>query len=120
MGASGAGKTTILNLIPRFFDATSGKILINGTDIKDFTLESLRRHLSYVGQDIILFDDTIRNNILYGNPNASEKDIIKAAKAAAADDFIKDLENGYDTFVGERGLKSQEVNVKESQYQEPY
>ncbi len=105
VGASGAGKTTILNLIPRFFDATSGQILINGTDIKDFTLESLRRHLSYVGQDIILFDDTIRNNILYGNPNASEKDIIKAAKAAAADDFIKDLENGYDTFVGERGLK---------------
>lgn len=105
VGASGAGKTTILNLIPRFFDTISGQILINGTDIKDFTLESLRRHLSYVGQDIILFDDTIRNNILYGNPNASEKEIIKAAKAAAADDFIKDLENGYDTFVGERGLK---------------
>ena len=105
VGPSGAGKSTILNLIPRFYDVDSGRITIDGTDIQDVTFESLRGAMALVSQEITLFDDTIRANIAYGRPDASEDEIIKAAKNAAAHDFIMEMPVGYDTYVGERGTK---------------
>jgi ATP-binding cassette, subfamily B, bacterial MsbA len=105
VGPSGGGKTTILNLIPRFYDASSGKVTIDGTDVRDVTLASLRDHVALVTQEPFLFDDTIRANIAYARPEASEEQIIEAAKAAAAHDFISALPDGYDTVVGEAGAR---------------
>lgn len=105
VGPSGAGKSTILNLIPRFYDVDGGTITIDGSDVRDVTFKSLRGCMALVSQEITLFDDTVRANIAYGRPGASEEDIIAAAKNAAAHDFIISMPEGYDTFVGERGTK---------------
>ena len=105
VGPSGAGKSTILNLIPRFYDVDSGIIKIDGIDVRDATLDSLRGNIALVSQEITLFDDTVRANIAYGRPDASEKEITQAAKNAAAHEFIEAMSNGYDTYVGERGTK---------------
>ena len=105
VGPSGAGKTTVLNLIPRFYDVDGGSVSIDGQDIRDVTMVSLRAHIALVSQEIGLFDDTVRANILYGRPGASDGDIIEAAKHAAAHEFIMGLPNGYDTRVGGGGLK---------------
>jgi len=104
VGSSGAGKSTLVHLIPRFFDVTGGRILIDGHDVRDVTLASLRRQIGIVTQDTILFNDTARNNIAYGQPHVSDKAVIDAAKAALAHDFIQRLPEGYDTIIGERGL----------------
>lgn len=103
LGAPGSGKSTIVNLIPRFYDVTGGRVTIDEEDIREFTLESLRRNVGMVQQDIFLFDATIRDNIAYGVSNASEEDIINAAKIAQLHDQIMSFANGYDTWVGERG-----------------
>ncbi|RZI46407.1 ABC transporter ATP-binding protein [Candidatus Finniella inopinata] len=105
VGASGAGKSTIINLIPRFYDITSGQILIDGHDVRSVTLRDLRRQIALVSQEIALFDLTIADNIAYGNPNASLDDIHQAAKAAAAAEFIEKLPDRYNTFVGENGVR---------------
>ncbi len=104
VGKSGSGKTTIMNLIPRFFDVTSGQVLLNGQDVRDMTKASLRKNISLVSQDITIFDDTVWANIGYGREGAFQDEIIKAAIAAEADDFIRDLPNGYDTKLGEDGI----------------
>lgn len=103
LGATGSGKTTIINLIPRFYDISEGQILIDGHEVRDVTLESLRKQIGIVLQETTLFSGTIRENIAFGRPDASEEDVIAAAKAAAADDFIISFPQGYDTPVGERG-----------------
>ena len=105
VGQSGAGKSTIISLIPRFYDSQSGKILIDGQNIYDVNLFSLRKNISLVSQDVILFDDTVRSNILYANPNATEDQIYDACKLAAAEEFIIKLPDGYDTKIGENGVK---------------
>jgi subfamily B ATP-binding cassette protein MsbA len=105
VGTSGAGKTTLLNLLPRFYDPTSGVIRIDGIDVKQVTFKSLRRQIGLVSQDVILFDDTIRNNIAYGAPKATEAEIIHAARAAHAHEFVMKTPMGYDTPIGERGLR---------------
>lgn len=105
VGPSGSGKTTAMNLIPRFYDVGAGAVLIAGKDVRDLTLKSLRRHISLVSQDITIFNATARENIVYGRPGASEEEIINAAKAAAAHDFIMELPEGYDTQLGEQGVK---------------
>lgn len=105
VGPSGGGKTTILNLIPRFYDATAGKVTIDGVDIRDVTLASLRAQIALVTQEPFLFDDTIRANIAYARPDASQAEIETAARAAAAHDFILSLPAGYDTLVGEAGAR---------------
>ncbi|WP_241503783.1 ABC transporter ATP-binding protein [Ferruginivarius sediminum] len=105
VGASGAGKSTVLNLIPRFFDVTGGAVTIDGQDVRDVTLHSLRDSLALVSQEVMLFDDTVRANIAYGRPDASSADIESAARAAGADDFIAALPEGYDTLVGPRGTR---------------
>ena len=105
VGMSGAGKSTVLNLIPRFYDIDTGKISIDGTDIRDVTLRSLRDAIALVSQEIILFDDTIRSNIAYGRQDASEDEIISAAKNASAHEFIMNMPDGYNTYVGEHGTK---------------
>jgi subfamily B ATP-binding cassette protein MsbA len=105
VGSSGAGKTTLVNLIPRFFDVTSGAIKIDGHDIRDVTLASLRAQIGVVTQETILFNDTVRNNVAYGQPHVTEEAVIEAAKAALAHDFILRLPEGYDTMIGERGLR---------------
>ncbi len=105
VGSSGAGKSTILNLIPRFYDVDSGAVRIDGMDVRDATFASLRRAIGLVSQEIILFDDTARANIAYGKLGASEDEIIAAAKAAGAHDFIMELPQGYDTQVGQRGVR---------------
>ncbi len=104
-GMSGGGKTTLVNLIPRFYDVTEGRILIDGRDIRDVSIESLRSQIAIVTQQTILFNDTIRNNIAYGDIRKSEEDIIRAAKAANAHDFIMKLPDGYDAIIGEQGVK---------------
>ncbi len=101
VGSSGAGKTTLVNLLPRFYDVSAGRVLIDGHDVRDLRLESLRKQIAVVTQDVILFDDTIRANIAYGDPVASEDAIKRAAKAALVDDFVND----YDAGIGERGLR---------------
>ncbi|MBO6158867.1 MAG: ABC transporter ATP-binding protein [Firmicutes bacterium] len=105
VGSSGGGKTTICNLIPRFYDLTSGKILIDGQDIKEVTLKSLRQSIGMVQQDVYLFSGTIRENIAYGRQGATEEEILEAARLAGATEFIDKLEHGLDTYVGERGVK---------------
>ena len=105
VGHSGAGKSTIINLLPRFYDPQNGSIRIDGQNIKDVSLSSLRKHLSMVSQDVILFDDTIKNNIAYAKQSASMEDIANACKFAAADEFIEKLPNGYDTLIGENGIR---------------
>ncbi len=105
VGPSGAGKSTVLNLIPRFYDVTQGAVRVDGIDVRDLTFASLRGAMALVSQEVTLFDDTIRANIAYGRAGASEDDIIQAAKNAAAHDFIMDLPGGYDTVVGEQGVK---------------
>lgn len=105
VGPSGGGKTTLCNLIPRFYDVTGGRISIDGTDIRHFTLKSLRRNIGIVQQDVYLFSGTVMENILYGEPNASKEEAVEAAKKAGAHEFIMELKDGYDTYVGERGVK---------------
>ena len=104
LGTTGSGKTTLVNLIPRFYDVTSGNITIDGTDIRDVTLNSLRRNIGIVQQDVFLFTATIADNIAYGAVDASMDDIIEASKVAQLHEFIESLPDGYDTWVGERGL----------------
>ncbi|GAP07299.1 ABC-type multidrug transport system, ATPase and permease components [Anaerolinea thermolimosa] len=105
VGPTGVGKSTLASLIPRFYDVTSGSITLDGHDIRDLTLESLRRQISIVLQDVFLFHGTVRENILFGRPNATEGEMIEAAKIANAHDFIMNLPDGYDTMIGERGVK---------------
>ena len=105
VGPSGGGKTTLCNLIPRFYETESGEILLDGKNIKDITLRSLRSNIGVVAQDVYLFSGTIRDNLIYGKADATDAEIIEAAKKAGAHEFISALPNGYDTYVGERGLK---------------
>ena len=105
VGPSGGGKSTICNLIPRFYNVTSGKITLDGTDVMDITLESLRRNIGMVSQSVFLFDGTIRDNIAYGKPDATDEEVVMAAEKANIHDFILTLPDGYDTEVGERGVK---------------
>jgi subfamily B ATP-binding cassette protein MsbA len=105
VGRSGAGKTTLVNLLPRFYDVTSGQILIDGVDIRDVSLVSLRKHIGIVTQETVLFDDTIAHNIAYGAPGASQSDIEAAARAAHAHEFVVDLPQAYETLIGERGQR---------------
>ena len=105
VGPSGGGKSTLCNLIPRFYSILSGKITIDGVDTRDITLESLRRNIGTVSQNVFLFDGTVRENITYGNPEATDEEMIEAAKRANIHDFVMTLEHGYDTAVGERGVK---------------
>ena len=104
LGASGSGKSTIVHLIPRFYDVTEGFITIDGIDVRDVTLHSLRRGVGIVQQEVFLFADTIKNNIAYGTPNATMEEVQKAAQAARLSDFIESLPDAYDTWVGERGI----------------
>ncbi len=105
VGISGSGKTTFLNLIPRFFNLEHGQILVDGQNINNINLNSLRKEISLVSQDVILFDDTIKSNILYGNSSASDEEIVAACKFAAAQDFIEKLPKKYETIIGENGIK---------------
>ena len=105
VGPSGGGKSTTLNLLLRFFDVSSGQILIDQKPLKDYTLNSLRDQIAMVSQDVVLFDDTIEANIRFGNPMATDEEVMEAAKAAAAHDFIKDFPQGYQTMVGEQGMR---------------
>ncbi len=105
VGPSGVGKSTIADLLPRFYDVTSGSISIDGNDIRGYTMESLRSQMSFVTQDIILFNDTIFNNIALGKPDASMEEVIRAAKIANAHEFIVDTEDGYETNIGDRGIR---------------
>jgi len=105
VGHSGAGKSTIINLLPRFYDPQKGNILIDGQDLRSISLNSLRKNISLVSQDVILFDETIRNNILYADPQASENDLEKACQFAAADEFINKMPKKYDTLIGENGIR---------------
>ena len=103
LGSPGSGKSTLMNLLPRFYDVNSGRILIDNTDIKDFSLESLRNNIGIIHQDVFLFTDTLKENISYGLTNTNLEDIKNAASIAMLDEFIDSLENGYDTYIGERG-----------------
>jgi ATP-binding cassette subfamily B protein len=105
VGPSGGGKTTLCSLIPRFYETNGGTIKIDGKDIRGFTLASLRGQIGVVAQDVYLFSGSVRDNIEYGKPGATDKEIYEAAKLAGADEFIDELPNGYDTYVGERGVK---------------
>lgn len=105
VGPSGAGKTTICNLIPRFYDVNSGSVLVDGHDVRDIKLKSLREKIGIVQQDVYLFSGTIKDNIAYGKPGATDMEVIEAAKLAGAFEFIETLPNGFDTYVGERGVK---------------
>jgi len=105
VGTSGSGKTTLANLIPRFYDPSQGSILIDGIDMREITIASLRKLIGIVSQEIVLFDDTVRNNIAYGMQHVTLEDTVKAAKAAYAHDFIMKMAYGYDTMIGEQGVK---------------
>lgn len=104
MGATGSGKTTLINLIPRFYDVTKGRVMIDGVDVRQLELDELRGNVGVATQDVLLFSDTIDGNIAYGNPEMPEEDVAKFAKLAAASDFIRKMPQGYDTIVGERGV----------------
>ena len=103
VGRTGCGKSTVARLLPRFYDVTGGSILLDGVDIRDLLLQDLRAHINVIPDEPFLFSDSIRNNIAFGKPDAKEGEIINASKAAQADDFINNLENGYEEVVGERG-----------------
>jgi len=105
VGPTGVGKTTLVSLIPRFYDVVDGSITLDGHDLRDLTLDSLRQQISIVLQDVFLFHGTVRDNILFGKPNATEEEMVRAAKVANAHEFIEQLPNGYDTLIGERGVK---------------
>ncbi len=105
VGASGAGKSTLCSLIPRFYDVTGGAVKVDGTEVRRFTMKSLRDHIGIVAQDVYLFVGTVRENILYGKPDATDEELVRAAKAANAHDFIMSLPDGYDTDIGQRGIK---------------
>jgi len=105
VGSSGSGKTTLVTLLPRFYEPTAGRILIDGVDIQSYTLTSLRAQIGIVSQEVVLFDDTVRNNIAFGRPGAEEVDIVRAAQQAYAHDFINRLPHKYETVVGEKGVK---------------
>jgi ATP-binding cassette subfamily B protein len=105
VGPSGGGKTTLCNLIPRFYEAESGEILLDGKNIKDITLHSLRSNIGVVAQDVYLFSGTVYDNLIYGKEDATMEEIVEAANQAGAHDFIMSLPDGYDTYIGERGLK---------------
>ncbi len=105
VGSSGSGKSTLVHLIPRFFDPTQGRLLIDGHDLRDVTLASLREKVGIVTQETVLFNDTVRNNIAYGQPHVAMKEVEAAARAALAHDFIKSLPKGYDEIIGERGVR---------------
>jgi len=105
VGSSGAGKTTLVHLLPRFFDVSAGRILVDGHDVRDVTLSSLRSQAGIVTQETVLFNDTVRNNIAYGQPHVPMKEVEAAARAALAHDFIRQLPAGYDTVIGERGFR---------------
>ena len=105
VGPSGGGKTTLCSLLPRFYDVDAGSVCVDGKDVRTLTLESLRRAIGIVQQDVYLFEGTIRENIAYGKPGASDEEIIEAAKRANIDAFVESLPDGYDTFVGERGAR---------------
>src|SRR5437773_132876 len=102
---SGAGKSTLVNLIPRFFDASSGRVLIDGNDMRDVTIASLRAQIGIVTQETILFNDTVRNNIAYGQPDIRQEAVIEAARTALAHDFIQRMPEGYNTIIGEKGVR---------------
>lgn len=104
MGATGSGKTSVANLIGRYYDVTSGSVLIDGHNVKDLKLESFRNRMAVVAQDTFLFSDTIKNNIKFGEQNATDEEIIEACKAACAYDFIQELNDGFETVIGERGI----------------
>ena len=104
VGQTGSGKSTIVSLIPRFYDPTAGRIMIDGTDIREYTLQGMRRQIGFVSQDTVLFRGTVRENIAYGRPDATEEQIIAAAQLANADEFIVRMPRGYDTMIGERGI----------------
>src|SRR5947207_5455579 len=103
VGGTGAGKSTLLSLVPRFYDPTTGSIALNGRDLREITKRTLRAQIAIVLQDTLLFSTTVRENIAYGRPDATEQEIIDAARRAQADDFIRQLPNGYTSLVGERG-----------------
>lgn len=105
VGPSGGGKSTLSDLIPRFYDVTGGQILVDGVDLRDYDLESLRRHMGIVTQETILFNDTIAGNIRLGKRDATDAEIETAARIANADEFIRETEHGYQTNVGDRGMK---------------
>lgn len=105
VGPTGVGKTTMANLIPRFYDPGKGRILVDGIDVRAVKLSSLRRHISMVLQDVFLFNGTVAENIAYGSPGATLEEIVEAAIAAGADEFIREMPNGYDTHIGERGVR---------------
>jgi len=105
VGPTGVGKTTLASLIPRFYDASDGAIALDGHDVRDIKLSSLRQQISIVLQDVFLFHGTVRDNIIFGNPEATEEEMVRAAQIANAEEFIVRLPNGYDTMIGERGVK---------------
>jgi subfamily B ATP-binding cassette protein MsbA len=105
VGTSGVGKTTLVNLLPRFFDVSGGRVLLDGRDVRDITVASLRAQIGMVTQETILFHDTVHNNIGYGRPTATQAEIEQAARAALAHDFVMQLPQGYDTMIGERGQR---------------
>ena len=105
MGPSGAGKSTLVNLIPRFFDVNEGSIAIDGSDVRDVTIESLRKQIGKVTQETVLFNDTVRGNIAYGQPDVPLKWVQEAAKMALAHDFIERMPEGYETRIGEKGVR---------------
>jgi len=105
VGPTGVGKTTMVSLIPRFYDVVQGRITLDGRDIRDIRLDSLREQISIVLQDVFLFHGTVRDNILFGRPDASEEEMFAAARAANAEEFIEQLPDGYDTLIGERGTR---------------
>jgi ATP-binding cassette, subfamily B, bacterial MsbA len=124
VGPSGVGKSTIADLLPRFYDVTGGSISIDGKNIKGYTLESLRSHMSFVTQDVILFNDSIFNNIALGKPDASEADVMRAAKIANAHDFIMETEQGYQTNIGDRGIRlsggqRQRISIARAIFKDP-
>src|SRR5205823_594275 len=104
-GPSGSGKSTIANLIMRFEDATRGSVTIDGVDVREFTLKSLRRFVGIVSQDVFLFSGTVKSNVLYGSEDKSDADMREAARVAHAEEFIRELPEGWDTVVGERGVR---------------
>ena len=105
VGMTGCGKTTLLNLVSRFYDVTQGSVRIDGQDVRDVTFQSLRSQIALVSQNPDLFNDTIYNNIVYGDTSLSREDVIRAAQAAFADEFIREIPEGYDAVIGERGMK---------------